>query len=170
MLLVYTIVEPAAEHGWGASRTLALGAGSLALIAAFVVREATARNPLIPLRIFKSRNVSGANLIQAVSVAGMFAMFFLGALYFQEVLGYDALQTGLAFLPATLVMGTLSVRYSERLVMRFGARATLIPGLVFILGRPGAVHAGAGRRRLPDARPAGRRPDRRRRRPRASRR
>ncbi|HEX8856313.1 MAG TPA: DHA2 family efflux MFS transporter permease subunit, partial [Thermoleophilaceae bacterium] len=133
MLLVYTIVKPAAEDGWGAGRTLALGAASLALIAAFVVREATARNPLIPLRIFKSRNVTGANVIQAVSVAGMFAMFFMGALYFQRVLGYDALETGLAFLPATLVMGTLSVRYSERFVMRFGARATLIPGLGLIL-------------------------------------
>jgi len=133
MLLVYTIVKPAADLGWGAGRTLAFGAAALALLGAFVAREATTRNPLIPLRIFKSRNVSGANLIQAVSVAGMFAMFFLGALYFQEILGYDALQTGLAFLPATLVMGTLSVRYSERLVTRFGARATLMPGLAFIL-------------------------------------
>jgi EmrB/QacA subfamily drug resistance transporter len=133
MLLVYTIVKPAAEEGWGATRTLVLGAVSLALIGAFVAREATARNPLIPLRIFKSRNVSGANAIQAVSVAGMFAMFFMGALYFQKVLGYDALQTGLAFLPATVAMGTLSVRYSEKLVTRFGARATLIPGLGFIL-------------------------------------
>jgi len=134
MLLVYTIVKPAADEGWGATRTLVLGAASFALIGLFIAREATARNPLIPLRIFKSRNVSGANAIQAVSVAGMFAMFFMGALYFQKVLGYDALETGLAFLPATVVMGTLSVRYSERLVMRFGARNTLIPGLLFILG------------------------------------
>src|SRR3954454_15226344 len=132
MLLVYTIVKPAAEEGWGASRTLVLGAASLGLIGLFIAREATARNPLIPLRIFKSRNVSGANAIQAVSVAGMFAMFFMGALYFQKVLGYDALQTGLAFLPATVVMGTLSVRYSEKLVTRFGARATLISGLGLI--------------------------------------
>ena len=134
MLLVYTIVKPAADEGWGATRTLVLGAASFALIGLFIAREATARNPLIPLRIFKSRNVSGANAIQAVSVAGMFAMFFMGALYFQKVLGYDALETGLAFLPATVVMGTLSVRYSERLVMRFGARNMLIPGLLFILG------------------------------------
>jgi EmrB/QacA subfamily drug resistance transporter len=133
MLVVYTIVKPAAEDGWGSGKTLGLGAVALALLAAFVAREATARNPLIPLRIFRSRNVAGANLVQVVSVAGMFAMFFMGALYFQRVLGYDALQTGLAFLPATIVMGVLSVRYSERLVMRFGARATLIPGLVSIL-------------------------------------
>ena len=76
--------------------------------------------------------MSGANVVQALTVAGMFAMFFLGVLYLQEVLGYDALQTGLAFLPTTIVMGTLSVRYSERLIMRFGARTTLIPGLILI--------------------------------------
>jgi EmrB/QacA subfamily drug resistance transporter len=129
MLLVYTIVKPAADLGWGAGRTLALGAVSLALLGAFIARQATARNPLVPLRIFRSRNVSGANLIQALFVAGMFGMFFMGALYLQRVLGYDALETGLAFLPSTLVMGTLSIRYSERLVMRFGARNTLLPGL-----------------------------------------
>jgi EmrB/QacA subfamily drug resistance transporter len=132
MLGVYTIVEPAADLGWGASQTLGLGAASLGLLVAFVVREATARNPLIPLRIFRSRNVTGANIIQALTIAGMFGMFFLGVLYLQRVLGYDVLQTGLAFLPTTIVMGTLSVRYSERLIMRFGARRTLLPGLVLI--------------------------------------
>ncbi|HWX44998.1 MAG TPA: MFS transporter [Solirubrobacteraceae bacterium] len=132
MLGVYTIVKPAAEYGWGASRTLAFGAVSLALLGAFLAREALAANPLIPLRIFRSRNVSGANVIQVLTVAGMFGMFFLGALYLQRVLGYDALQIGLAFLPATLVMGTLSLRYSETLIMRFGARGTLIAGLVLI--------------------------------------
>ncbi len=99
MLGVYTIVKPAAQHGWGAARTLGLGAGALALLAAFIVREATASNPLMPLRIFRSRNVSGANLIQALTVAGMFGMFFLGALYLQRVLHYDPLEIGLAFLP-----------------------------------------------------------------------
>jgi EmrB/QacA subfamily drug resistance transporter len=133
MLLVYTIVEPAAEEGWGAGRTLLLGGIALALLAAFVVREATARNPLVPLRIFRSRNVAGANGIQALVVAGMFGMFFLGALYMERVLGYDPLEIGLAFLPATLVMGTLSLRYSERLITRFGARATLVPGLALVM-------------------------------------
>ena len=132
MLLVYTIVKPAADYGWGDSRTLVLGAGALALLVAFIAREATARNPLIPLRIFRSRNVSGANAIQALFVAGMFGMFFLGALYLQRVLGYDALETGLAFLPVTVMIGALSLRYSERLIMRFGAKATLLPGLVLI--------------------------------------
>src|SRR4051812_47088064 len=132
MLGVYTIVKPAAEQGWGAGETLGLGALALVLLAAFIAREATAKSPLIPLRIFRSRNVSGANVIQGLSIAGMFGMFFLGSLYLQRVLGYDALEIGLAFLPVTLTMGTMSVRYSERLTMRFGPRTTLIPGLVLI--------------------------------------
>ena len=132
MLGVYTIVKPAADYGWSSGRTLALGGGALLLLAAFIAREATARTPLVPLRIFRSRNISGANLIQALLVAGMFSLFFLGTLYLRKVLGYDALRIGLAFLPTTLMMGTLSLRYSERLVMRFGARGTLIPGLVLI--------------------------------------
>ena len=130
MLGVYTIVEPAAELGWTAGRTLLLGALSLALLAAFVAREATAASPLMPLRIFRSRNVAGANVVQILAVAGMFGMFFLGALYLQRVLAYDALQTGLAFLPVTVIMGTLSVRYTDRLVMRFGARPLVLAGLV----------------------------------------
>jgi EmrB/QacA subfamily drug resistance transporter len=132
MLGVYTIVKPAAEDGWGAGTTLGLGAVSLALLAAFVAREATARNPLVPLRIFRSRNVSGANLIQVFSVAGMFGMFFLGALYMRKVLGYDALQIGLAFLPVTITMGSMSIRFSEPLITRFGARRLLPPGLAMI--------------------------------------
>jgi EmrB/QacA subfamily drug resistance transporter len=132
MVGVYTIVKPAADYGWGSGRTLSLGAASLALLVAFVVREAKAGNPLIPLRIFRSRNVSGANVLQALLVAGMFGMFFLGALYLQRVLGYDALEIGLAFLPATIIMGILSLRYSERVIMRFGARRALLPGMVLI--------------------------------------
>ncbi|HEX5782039.1 MAG TPA: MFS transporter [Solirubrobacteraceae bacterium] len=132
MLGVYTIVQPAAEYGWGAGRTLLLGATSLALLAGFLVRQATAANPLMPLRIFRSRNVSGANAIQALSIAGMFGVFFLGSLYMEQVLGYDALEIGLAFLPTTILMGIMSVRFSEPLIMRFGARATLIPGLALI--------------------------------------
>jgi EmrB/QacA subfamily drug resistance transporter len=132
MLGVYTIVKPAAEDGWGSGQALGLGAASLVLLIAFIAREATARNPLVPLRIFRSRNVSGANVIQALTVAGMFGMFFLGALYLQRVLGYDALETGLAFLPTTIVMGILTVRYSEPLIMRFGARTLLFPGLALI--------------------------------------
>jgi EmrB/QacA subfamily drug resistance transporter len=131
MLGVYTILH-VADVGWGATETLVLGAISIALEAAFVYRQSRIETPLMPLRLFHSRNVSGANLIQALVVAGMFSMFFLGALYLQRILGYDPLEVGLAFLPTTIVMGTMSLGFSEKLIMRFGPRRTLIAGLVFI--------------------------------------
>jgi EmrB/QacA subfamily drug resistance transporter len=134
MLGVYTMVKPAAEDGWGSATTLGLGALALTLIGLFVLREATARTPLIPLRIFRNRNVTGANVIQSLASAGMFGVFFLGALYVQRVLGYDALQTGFAFLPTAVTMAILSVKFSEPLIMRFGTRTVLIPGLILIAG------------------------------------
>jgi EmrB/QacA subfamily drug resistance transporter len=131
MLGVYTILQ-AGVVGWGSPQTLVLGAVSVALVTAFVVRQARIPNPLMPLRLFKSRNVAGANVVMALLVAGMFAMFFLGALYMQRILGYGALDVGLAFLPATIVMGTMSLRFSGRLTVRFGPRAMLIPSLLAI--------------------------------------
>jgi EmrB/QacA subfamily drug resistance transporter len=133
MLTVYTIVETE-NHGWGSARTLILGAVALGLIAGFIAREARAKTPLIPLRVFRSRIVAGANLVQALTVGGMFGMFFLGALYLQRVLGYGAIEVGLAFLPVALLIGALSVGVSARLIVRFSARATLLPGLVAIVG------------------------------------
>ena len=132
MVTVYTIVDPAATYGWGARRTLALTALAVALLIAFGVREATAATPLVPLRIFRSRVLSGANLAQLLSAAGMFGMFFVGVLYVQHVLHYDALRIGLAFLPVTVVMGGLSLRYTDRLIARFGARTMVITGLALV--------------------------------------
>ena len=154
MLGVYTIVKPAAEEGWGSAAALTLGAISLALLVAFVAWESRARTPLIPLGIFRSRTISGANAIQALSVAGMFGMFFLGTLYLERVLGYTPLQIGLAFLPVTIVMGTLSVRYSEPLVTRFGARNTVLPGMALIAAGL-FLFPVAGRRHLRPRRPSG---------------
>jgi MFS family permease len=124
MLGVYTIVS---AHSWS------LGAISLLLLIAFIAREATTDDPLMPLAIFRSRPFSGANLLQVPWIAGMFGMFFLGALYMQEVLQYDALQIGLAFLPATVVMGVLSLRYAQPLCERFGALRVLLAGLALII-------------------------------------
>jgi EmrB/QacA subfamily drug resistance transporter len=132
MLGVYTIVGIEA-HGWGSRRTLGLAAVALALLAGFVARQARAANPLVPLRIFRSRNVSGANLVQALMIAGMFGMFFLGSLYMQRVLGYGALRIGLAFLPVAVAIGALSVGVSARLITRFGARAVLLAGLALVV-------------------------------------
>jgi EmrB/QacA subfamily drug resistance transporter len=131
MLGVYTIVE-ASTYGWGSLHTLGFGAVAIVLFAGFVTRQATARNPLMPLQMFRSRNLSGANVIQSLMVAGMFGMFFLGALYLQRVLGFDSLEIGLAFLPLTVLLGLFSVGLSARLNLRFGPRATMIPGLLLI--------------------------------------
>jgi EmrB/QacA subfamily drug resistance transporter len=132
MLGVYTILG-VSEEGWGSTRTLALGAVSIALLAAFLARQARIANPLMPLRLFRSPNVAGANLVQALLVVGMFGMFFLGALYMQRILRYDALQVGLAYLPLTVVMGTMSFRFTAQLNLRFGPQATLVPAMVFIV-------------------------------------
>jgi MFS family permease len=131
MIGVYSILE-AGQYGWASPRTLGLAAGALMLLGGFIVREARASNPLMPLRLFRSRNMNGANLVQVLSVAGMFGMFFLGALYLQRVLGFSAMEVGLGFLPVTVVMGALSLGVSGRLTLRFGPRATLVPSLVLI--------------------------------------
>ncbi|HSS41576.1 MAG TPA: DHA2 family efflux MFS transporter permease subunit [Solirubrobacterales bacterium] len=132
MLGVFTILQ-INEWGWGDSRTLLLSAISAVLLALFILRQARIANPLMPLRLFRSRNVAGANVLQALLVAGMFGMFFLGALYLGKVLKYTPLQVGLAFLPTTIVMGGLSLGFSEKLIMRFGPRTTLIPGVCLVV-------------------------------------
>jgi EmrB/QacA subfamily drug resistance transporter len=132
MLGVFTILRIEA-WGWSDTRIFVLGAISLVLLAIFIHRQATIAKPLMPLRLFRSRNVAGSNALQALLVAGMFGMFFLGALYLQRVLGYSPLKVGLAFLPTTLVMGTLSLGFSEKLIMRFGPRTTLIPGVCMVV-------------------------------------
>ncbi|HVW47925.1 MAG TPA: DHA2 family efflux MFS transporter permease subunit [Solirubrobacterales bacterium] len=131
MIGVYAIVE-ASDYGWGSAHTLGFGAAAVALLVGFVIREGRAAQPLVPLRIFRSRNLSGANAIQALMIAGMYGMFFLGALYLQKVLGFDSLEVGVAFLPVTAIIGTLSLGFSAKLNMRFGAKATLVPGLVAV--------------------------------------
>jgi EmrB/QacA subfamily drug resistance transporter len=134
MLGVYTIVGEAAEHGFGSVRTLAFGVLAIALLAAFLARQALAARPLLPLRFFRRRTLSGANLVQALMVAGLFGMFFLGSLYLQLVLRYDALQIGLAFLPVAVAIGGLSIEIAARFITRFGARTVLLGGLAFLLG------------------------------------
>jgi predicted MFS family arabinose efflux permease len=128
MLGVYTILE-AGERGWGSLHTLGLGAIAGALIGAFVIRQASAANPLMPLRLFRSRNVVGANLVMGLMVVGFFGMFFLGALYLQGILGYDPLEVGLAFLPSCVIMGALSLGFAEKIIMGIGPKRALIIGL-----------------------------------------
>ncbi|MFC9871445.1 DHA2 family efflux MFS transporter permease subunit [Nocardia salmonicida] len=132
MLGIYTVVE-VERYGWVSTHTLGLGALSAGLLAAFVVRQATAADPLLPLRIFRSRTVSGANVVQMLTLAAMFAFQIIVALYLQKVLGYNALQTGLAMLPAAVAIGGVSLFASARLITRFGERTVLIVGLVLLL-------------------------------------
>jgi EmrB/QacA subfamily drug resistance transporter len=128
MLGVYTIVETT-QYGWASTHTLGLGALAVALLAGFVARQATAAKPLLPLRTFRSRNVSGANVIQALMVAAGFAFQVTAALYMQRVLGYGPAEAGLGLAAAAVSIGTLSLGLSARLSARFGERAVLLAGL-----------------------------------------
>ncbi|MEU8513144.1 DHA2 family efflux MFS transporter permease subunit [Kitasatospora sp. NPDC048722] len=132
MLGIYAIVGTG-EHGWASARTLGLGALSLALLAGFLLRQSRAAQPLLPLRTFRSRNVSGANAVQLLMVSGLFGFQILIALYLQNVRGYGAAATGLAMLPAALAIGTVSLALSARLNARYGERPVLLTGLVLLL-------------------------------------
>ncbi len=129
MLLVFALVGSEA-HGLTSARTLGLVALALALAVGFVWRESTAAHPLVRLGMFRARAVVGANVVMALTMAGLFAIGFMAALYLQRVLGYSPLEVGAAFLPATLVMAALSLRFTAPLIDRFGPRPVLVAGLV----------------------------------------
>lgn len=132
MLSVYTIVETT-DYGWHSAHTLGFGAAALALLLAFLARQVKGANPLLPLRVFRSRNVSGAMSIQALMVAGMFSFQFLCVLYLQKVLGFNEVHTGLGIFPVSVAIGALSLGFSPRLIARFGSRTVLLPGLALIV-------------------------------------
>ncbi|MFE6042354.1 MFS transporter [Streptomyces sp. NPDC056452] len=138
MLGIYTVVK-VEEYGWTSAPTLGLGALTLVLLVGFVVRQATARTPLMPLRIFRSRSVAGANLVQVLMVAALFSFQILVALFLQNVLGYGAAETGLAMLPAAAVIGAVSLGVSARLNARFGERAVLLAGILLLIGALGLL-------------------------------
>jgi EmrB/QacA subfamily drug resistance transporter len=129
IVAVYAIVN-GKDAGWTSGRTLGLLAAAAALLAVFLWIEARVASPLMPLGLFRLRNVATANVVGVLWAAAMFAWFFLSALYLQLVLGYSSLEVGLAFLPATLIMGAFSLGLSAKLVMRFGIRPPLALGLL----------------------------------------
>ena len=153
MLAVYGVVG-GNEAGWTSTRTLGILALAVGLLVAFVIREARVENPLVPLRLFTLRNVAISQVVGVLWAGAMFACFFLSALYLQGVLGYDALQVGLAYLPSCVVMAVMSLRISDKLVMKYGVRPPLVarpgPGGRFA----GTVRDGAGRRHVRRARAA----------------
>jgi MFS family permease len=128
MLAVYAIVNGNAA-GWTSMQTVGLLAAAAVLLAVFLRIESTVAAPLVPLSLFRRRNVAVSNVVGVLWAAAMFAWFFLSALYLQLVLGYSPLQVGLAFLPANLIMGAFSVGISAKLVMRYGIRPPLAVGL-----------------------------------------
>jgi EmrB/QacA subfamily drug resistance transporter len=128
MTAVYAVVN-GNDAGWASTQTLVLLAGSGALMVVFVSREARVEQPLVPLRLFALRNVAVSQIVGVLWAGAMFAWFFLSALYLQQVLGYDAIHVGVAYLPACVVMAFCSLKLSDRLVMRFGIRVPLSVGL-----------------------------------------
>jgi EmrB/QacA subfamily drug resistance transporter len=132
MLGVYTIVE-SSDYGLTSLRTVGLGALSIVLLAAFVVRQARGSNPILPLRVFASAKLSAANVVQALMSSAFLGFFFMASLDLERVLGYGPMAMGLAFLPVAVVMGLFSLRFSALLINRFGPLAVLLAGQVVIV-------------------------------------
>ncbi|TMM16469.1 MAG: MFS transporter [Actinobacteria bacterium] len=132
MLGAFAIVK-STDYGLLSGRTLGVGGASLALLAAFLLLESRLENPIMPLRILRLRMLMGSSLVRGLLITGMFSAFFLGSLYLERVLGYDALQTGLAFMPVTVCIGVMSIGTSARLMARYGAVRLLSAGLVSII-------------------------------------
>ena len=131
MVGIYAIVK-ATEYGWGSAHTLGLGAVALALLSVFVVLESRIANPIMPLRVFKIPGLAGSSAVRGFLSAGMWATFFLGALYLERVRGFGALDTGLAFLPLTIAVAVLSTGLTAKLLARFGAMRVMVPGLLAV--------------------------------------
>ena len=129
MLAVYAVVD-GNRAGWGSAQTVGLLLAAAVLFAVFLGIESRVRSPLVPLAMFRIRNVAAANVVGVLWAASMFAWFFISALYLQLVLKYTPLQVGLAFLPSNVIMAVLSLGWSARLVMRYGFRPPLAGGLV----------------------------------------
>jgi EmrB/QacA subfamily drug resistance transporter len=128
MLAVYALVN-GNEAGWTSGQTLGLLGAALALFVGFLVLEERISTPLVPLGVFRSRDLSTANVIGVLMAGGMFAQFFFSALYMQQILGYSPLEVGLAYAPSTVLWGGASLFLSDRLVMRFGIKLPLVGGM-----------------------------------------
>jgi EmrB/QacA subfamily drug resistance transporter len=131
MLAIYTIVT-STRYGWSSGHTLGFAAGAIVLLVAFFVLESRLANPIMPLRVLRSRGLGSTSFARAFMVVGMYGTFFLGALYLQHLLGYDALQTGLAFLPQTLAVALISLGPSRYLMRILQPKRTAMIGFASI--------------------------------------
>ena len=128
MLAVYAIVN-GNEAGWRSAETIYMLLVAVGLLTAFILIEQRVKTPLVPLGLFRLRNLAISNITAVLWAAAMFAWFFISALYMQLVLGYTPLQIGLAFLPANMIMAAFSLGISAKLIKHFGIRLPLIGGL-----------------------------------------
>jgi EmrB/QacA subfamily drug resistance transporter len=128
----YAIVK-STQYGLLSARTLATGGVALGLLGAFLALEARVANPIMPLRVLRLRTLMGSSVVRGLLVTGMFSAFFLGSLYLERVLGYNAIQTGLAFLPLTAAIAVMSLGPAAKAVARFGAARTLAVGLLVLI-------------------------------------
>jgi EmrB/QacA subfamily drug resistance transporter len=126
--LTFAIVK-SPDYGWGDTRVLVLTAVALGLLGAFLAWQRRVADPLLRLSIFRNRSVTTSNLSLMFLVGGMFPMMYFTALYLQEVKGYDALESGIAFLPETIgiLIGSM---LAQRLIARFGMRSVIVGGLI----------------------------------------
>ncbi len=131
MLAIYAIVS-STQYGWDSTHTLAYGGGALVLLAAFVLLERRLTHPLMPMPVLRSHGLLTSSLVRGLMVVGMYSTFFIGVLYFQHVLGYDSVATGLAFLPQTLMVAVMSTGITARIIKRFGPKPTALAGLVVV--------------------------------------
>jgi EmrB/QacA subfamily drug resistance transporter len=128
MLAVYAIVS-SSQYGWSSAHTLAFGGGAVVVLAGFVLLESRLTHPMIPLNVIRSPGLLTSSLIRGLMVVGMYSTFFIGVLYFQHVLGYDPVVTGLAFLPQTLMVAVMSAGVTARIMSRIGPKTTALMGL-----------------------------------------
>jgi len=131
MLAIYAIVS-SSEYGWNSSHTMALGGAAIVVLAAFVLLESRLAHPLMPMNVLRAPGLLTSSLIRGLMVVGMYSTFFIGVLYFQDVLGYNSVATGLAFLPQTLMVALMSTGITNRIIARYGAKPTSLMGLVVV--------------------------------------
>jgi MFS family permease len=131
MLAIYAIVS-SSQYGWHSSHTLTFGGAALVLLAAFVLLESRLTHPLMPLNVLRSPGLLTSSLVRGLMVVGMYSTFFIGVLYFQHVLGFNSVATGLAFLPQTLMVAVMSTGITNRIIKRFGPKPTALAGLVVV--------------------------------------
>jgi EmrB/QacA subfamily drug resistance transporter len=131
MLAVYAIVS-STEYGWRSSHTLAFGGAAVIVLAGFVLLESRLRQPMMPMRVLRSPGLLTSSLVRGLMVVGMYSTFFIGVLYFQHVLGFDPVLTGLAFLPQTLMVAVMSSGITARIMRRLGPKATALMGLTIV--------------------------------------